>query len=76
MPGDTIAFRVDHAERTELVARAAREKLNLSDYIRIRLGLRAHGSEDDMALVAGDSQDALRLQVADHELRLRALETK
>ena len=39
MPGDTIAFRVDHAERTELVARAAREKLNLSDYIRIRLGL-------------------------------------
>ena len=76
MPGDTIAFRVDHAERTELVARAAREKLNLSDYIRIRLGLRAHGSEHEMALVAGDSQDALRLQVADHELRLRALETK
>ena len=76
MPGDTIAFRVDHAERTELVARAAREKLNLSDYIRIRLGLRAHGSDDEASLLAGDSQDALRRQLADHEVRLRALETK
>ncbi|MDA0171943.1 hypothetical protein OJ998_22775 [Solirubrobacter taibaiensis] len=76
MPGDTIAFRVDHAERTELVARAAREKLNLSDYIRIRLGLRALGSEEDAAIIAGDSQDALRLQVADHEVRLRALEAR
>ncbi len=74
MSGDTIAFRVNPAERTELAARAAREKLNLSDYIRIRLGLPGHGSDDDVDLLAAGSEDALRLQVADHEVRLRALE--
>lgn len=76
MSGDTIAFRVNPAERTELVARAAREKLNLSDYIRIRLGLHGHGSDDDVDLLAGESEDALRLQIADHEARLRALEAR
>jgi hypothetical protein len=76
MSGDTIAFRVNPAERTELAARAAREKLNLSDYIRIRLGLHGHGSDDDVDLVAGDDQAALLLQVADHEVRLRALEAR
>ena len=76
MSGDTIAFRVNPAERTELAARAAREKLNLSDYIRIRLGLHGHGSDDDVDLLAAGSEDALRLQVADHEVRLRALEAQ
>jgi hypothetical protein len=43
----TITFRVDDTERDELVARAAREKVNLSDYIRVRLGLRGQGSQGD-----------------------------
>jgi hypothetical protein len=75
MAGPTITFRVDDREREELVARAAREKVNLSDYIRVRLGLRAlgaHGDED----VQIDPQQELALQerIADHELRLQALE--
>jgi hypothetical protein len=75
MASTTITFRVDDAERVELVARAAREKINLSDYIRVRLGLRAHGSQDDVdpGIDSRDEQ-ALGEQVADHERRLRALE--
>jgi hypothetical protein len=75
MADTTITFRVDDAEREELVARAARERVNLSDYIRVRLGLRGQGSEDDIE-VAIDAQHerALREQMADHERRLQALE--
>ena len=40
MPGASITFHVDDSERAELVRRAEREKVNLSDYIRVRLGLR------------------------------------
>jgi len=71
----TITFRVDAAERDELVARAAREKVNLSDYIRVRLGLRGQGSVGD-AEIQTDSQLGLgdQAQLADHERRLRALE--
>jgi hypothetical protein len=47
MAGASIAFRVYERERDELVSRAAREKVNLSDYIRVRLGLRAQGFEGD-----------------------------
>jgi predicted HicB family RNase H-like nuclease len=36
MPGGTITFRVDDAERNELIARAEREKISLSDYIRVK----------------------------------------
>jgi len=77
MASTTITFRVDDAERDELIARAAREKVNLSDYIRVRLGLRGHGSQDD-ADVEIDSrhEQALGEQIADHERRLRALEAE
>jgi len=71
----TITFRVDAAERDELVARAAREKVNLSDYIRVRLGLRGQGSQDDVDIeIDAGHEQALRQQMADHERRLQALE--
>ena len=75
MTGATITFRVDDTERDELLARAAREKVNLSDYIRVRLGLRGQGSVGD-AEIQTDSQLGLsdQAQLADHERRLRALE--
>jgi hypothetical protein len=74
MPSTTITFRVDETERDELVTRAEREKVNLSDYIRVRLGLRGEGSQDD-AEVESDSQDeGLRDQLADHDRRLHVLE--
>ena len=75
MTGATITFRVDDTERDELVARAAREKVNLSDYIRVRLGLRGHGSEADGDVqIDPQHEAALQERVADHERRLRALE--
>ena len=75
MAGATITFRVDDRERDELVARAAREKVNLSDYIRVRLGLRGHGSDDgDDVQIDPQHEVALQEQIADHELRLQALE--
>ena len=71
----TITFRVDDHEREELVARAAREKMNLSDYIRVRLGLRAEGSQDDLDIEIGSQLErTLQEQLADHERRLQALE--
>ncbi len=75
MASATITFRVDDAEREELVSRAEREKVNLSDYIRVRLGLRGQGSVGD-AEIQTDSQLGLsdQAQLADHERRLRALE--
>jgi hypothetical protein len=75
MAGATITFQVDDSERAELVARAEREKVNLSDYIRVRLGLRAQGSQED-ADVQSDVryEQFVRQQIADHELRLQALE--
>jgi hypothetical protein len=75
MPGTTITFRVDDAERDELIARADREKVNLSDYIRVRLGLRAQGSHGDEVDVDPEhGQSLLREQIVDHEQRLQALE--
>jgi hypothetical protein len=71
----TITFRVDDAERDELVARAAREKINLSDYIRIRLGLRGQGAEGDTNVeIDPQHEQALQERMADHERRLQALE--
>jgi hypothetical protein len=75
MAGTTITFHVNDAERDELVARAARERVNLSDYIRVRLGLREQGSQGDADVRVDPSHErALQQQIADHELRLQALE--
>jgi hypothetical protein len=75
MPSATITFRVDEAERDELVGRAERDKVSLSDYIRVRLGLRGQGSAGDEEIRADSRDDeALRERVVDHERRLRALE--
>ena len=71
----SITIRVDEAERNDLEAYAAREKLNLSDYIRVRLGLRVQETPQDAAVEVNAVQErALQEQVADHELRLQALE--
>jgi hypothetical protein len=73
----TITLRVDEAERRELAARAERDKVSLSDYIRVRLGLRAAGSlSDDDAELAVVEEDATRAQLLDHERRLAALEAE
>jgi hypothetical protein len=75
MARTSITFRVDDAEHEELAARAAREKVNLSDYIRVRLGLRAQGSQGDVDIeIDATREQALSEQMADHERRLRALE--
>ena len=69
----TITFQVDDAERRELVGRAERDKVSLSDYIRVRLGLRGQGSQNDEVLIEpGD--DTVRDQLLDHDRRLHALE--
>jgi hypothetical protein len=74
MPGMTITFRVDAAEHRELVTRAERDRVSLSDYIRVRLGLRGQGSEDDAAVQIESQDESLREQLVDHERRLHALE--
>jgi hypothetical protein len=76
MAGTTITFRVDEAERDELVARAEREKVNLSDYIRVRLGLRGQESNggDEVDVDPRHEQALLRDRIDDHERRLHALE--
>ena len=74
MASTTITFRVDDAEHAELVARAAREKISLSDYIRVRLGLRGQGSQGDADVQVAPQYEALQEQLVDHERRLRALE--
>jgi hypothetical protein len=75
MANATITFRVDETERDDLVSRAAREKVNLSDYIRVRLGLRRQGSQGDLDVEIGSQLElALQERIADHERRLQALE--
>ena len=77
MAGTTITFRVDEAERIDLATRAEREKVSISDYIRVRLGLRGQGSqtdEDDVEITSDDQ--TLREQLADHARRLDALEAR
>jgi len=77
MASTTITFRVDEAERDELVSRAEREKVNLSDYIRVRLGLRGQGpSAGDDVDIDPQHEQGLREQILDHEARLRALEAE
>jgi hypothetical protein len=74
---ETITFRVDATERAEIAARAERDKISLSDYIRVRLGLRGEGPQngDGVVLTAGEDVD-LRAQLADHGRRLDALEAE
>jgi hypothetical protein len=74
MASSSITFRVDDSERRELVNRAERDKVSLSDYIRVRLGLRAQGSESDGEVQNDGQNQALQEQLVDHERRLRALE--
>jgi hypothetical protein len=69
-----ITLRVDDAERRELAARAERDKVSLSDYIRVRLGLRPQGPDGDDAVQGDGLSEALSEQLADHERRLGALE--
>jgi hypothetical protein len=71
----TITLRVDEAEHRELAGRAERDKVSLSDYIRVRLGLRAEGPlNGDDGAIAAIEDDATRAQLLDHERRLAALE--
>ena len=70
----TITLRVDEAERDELVARAERERISLSDYIRVRLGLHGHGSQSDDEVQIDPGYEALREQLVEHDRRLQALE--
>ena len=74
MGSATITFRVEDAERVELVGRAERDKVSLSDYIRVRLGLRGQGSQGDDEVQIAPASDALRQQLVDHEQRLHVLE--
>jgi hypothetical protein len=76
MGSTTITFRVDDAERDELVVRAEREKVSLSDYIRVRLGLRGQGSQSDAVVETDPQYDDLREQLIDHDRRLHALEAE
>ena len=75
MTTETITFRVDAAERAEIAARAEREKISLSDYIRVRLGLRGEGPQNgDGATITAAEDGGMRAQLADHDRRLVALE--
>jgi Mobilization protein NikA len=75
MTTETITFRVDATERAEIAARAERDKVTLSDYIRVRLGLRGEGAHNgDGAVVTGSDGRDVQARLADHDLRLAALE--
>jgi mobilization protein NikA len=75
MTTETITFRVDAAERAEIAARAERDKISLSDYIRVRLGLRGEGPQNGDGVVATGADDSdIRAQLADHARRLETLE--
>ena len=77
MTTETITLRVDATERTEIAARAERDKISLSDYIRVRLGLRGEGPQNAESVVATPTDDAdMRAQLADHGRRLDALEAE
>ena len=74
---ETITLRVDASERAEIAARAERDKISLSDYIRVRLGLRGEGPQNGESVVETAAGDAdLRAQLADHSRRLDALEAE
>ena len=78
----TIPLRVDAIEYAELAARAERDKVSLSGYIRVRLGLRGEGPADGDSLpddcaplgVAAADEGKIRAVLADHDRRLDVLE--
>jgi hypothetical protein len=74
MGSTTITFQVEDAERDELVTRAERDKVSLSDYIRVRLGLRGQGSQDDAEIRSDPAGGDVEAQLVDHDRRLGALE--
>ena len=75
MQTTTITFRVNAAEHDEIAARAARDKISLSDYVRVRLGLRGEGPQIGAENgVTGTDDAAVQAQLADHARRLTALE--
>jgi hypothetical protein len=74
MTSATITLRVDALEHAEIAARAARDKISLSDYIRVRLGLRAEGPLDDGNGDAPTDDGGVQAQLADHARRIDALE--
>lgn len=69
MSDTTITILVSAGERSELARTAEREKVNVSDYVRMRLGLRALGEEAQEPAIADVDG-----RLADHERRLTALE--
>ena len=72
MTTQTITLRVDAAEHRELAGRAERDGVSLSDYIRVRLGLRGEGPQPDGGDAAAGT--AIEDRLADHDRRLEALE--
>ncbi len=74
MTTQTITLRVDAAEYRELAGRAERDKVTLSDYIRVRLGLPGQGPQDDDGEAGTVGDTAIEARLADHDRRLHALE--
>lgn len=75
MTTHTITLRVAAAEHAELAARAERDKVSLSDYIRVRLGLPGEGPHDaERLVVAATEEREIRALIADHDRRLDVLE--
>ena len=76
MTTETITFRVSATEHADIAARAARDKITLSDYIRVRLGLRGEGPQAGEGVVVAPAVDDadVQAQLADHGRRLDALE--
>jgi hypothetical protein len=72
----TITLRLDAAEHAEIAARAARDKISLSDYVRVRLGLRVQGTQNGEGdgVPQGADDESMRAQLAEHGRRLDALE--
>jgi len=75
MTTKTITLRVDAAEHAELAGRAERDKVSLSDYIRVRLGLRGEGpNEGEGVAAAAADESEIRALLAAHDHRLDVLE--
>ncbi len=76
MTTETITFRVAAAERAEIAARAQRDGVSLSDYIRVRLGLRGEGAQNGDGIADAATDDGgVQAQLAAHDRRLAALES-
>jgi hypothetical protein len=75
MTTTTIAFRVSAAEYDEIATRADRDKVSLSEYVRVRLGLRGEGAQNgDSGAATATDVGGIQAQLADHDRRLTALE--